>query len=272
LEGSPTPRAIPNTLAAIASRGQIIVAVIADRPPFAYVDATGGLAGYDVDLVRALAGAWLGDATAVQFVPVSEGAGKEMVFTGQADMLAGGLVHSRQTELGMDLSLTTYIAGEGLMVHEAQPIARIEDLQGRTVAVVEGSRSAEALELAALAAGVSLGVRASPTLDGAIGLLVAGNVAAVAADRTLLLGPAYAALELNVLPERITQVPLALGLPQGDSSFRDLVNLTLQTMRNDGRFAGLYGVWFSDTPPAHVDWPGVPYRDLRLDVPGSNGG
>jgi ABC-type amino acid transport substrate-binding protein len=137
---------------------------------------------------------------------------------------------------------------------------------------VEGSLSAQALQTTAQASGVSVQVLSFPTVEVAIDQLTAGQVAAVAADRALLLGPAYATPGLTVLPWRLSEVPLALGLPAGDSAFRDLVNLTLQAMRYDGQFVGLYTAWFDDTPPAHTDWPGVPYRALSLDVGASGGG
>ena len=272
LASAPTSVRVPDTIAALEARGRLVVALVADRSPFAYIDANGALSGFEVDLVRALASMWLGDPAAVDFIPVSESAGKEMVFTGQADMLVGGLAHTRQAELEMDLSQTTYVAGEGLMVHTNQPLNQIQDLQGRLVAVVEGSGSGDVLVSTARAAGISVSVVPYPTLENAIAQLMGGQVSAVAADRALLLGPAYATPELSVLPWRLSQTPLALGLPAGDSAFRDLVNLTLQTMRYDGQFASLYGIWFADAPPDHVDWPGTPYRTLRLAVAGSQGG
>ena len=57
-----------------------------------------------------------------------------------------------------------------------------------------------------------------------------------------------------------------MGLPPGDSAFRDLVDLTLQAMRAEGQFDGLYGTWFDDGPPAQALWPGAPYRLLKLEV------
>jgi ABC-type amino acid transport substrate-binding protein len=139
-------------------------------------------------------------------------------------------------------------------------------LDGQQVAVVEGTPSREVLLAAAQAAGVSLVVLPQPTLESAIGLLEAGQVAAVAGERADLLGPAYAVPGLGVLPVRLTQVPLALALPPGDSAFRDLVNLTLQAMKAEGEFDALYTAWFDDVPPALEFWPGAPYRALRLEV------
>ena len=133
-----------------------------------------------------------------------------------------------------------------------------------SVAVVQGSASGEVLLAAAQAAGVALSVMPQPTLEAAIALLQEGQVAAVAADRALLLGRAYATPGLVVLPLRLTEVPLALGLAAGDSAFRDLVNLTLQVLKVEGQFDALYAVWFDDAPPTLEVWPGAPYRALRL--------
>ena len=69
-----------------------------------------------------------------------------------------------------------------------------------------------------------------------------------------------------MLPLRLNYVPQALGLPSGDSTFRDLVNLTLLAMKAEGEFDGLYGLWFDDPPPALESWPGDPYRSLHLQV------
>jgi ABC-type amino acid transport substrate-binding protein len=97
-------------------------------------------------------------------------------------------------------------------------------------------------------------------------LLEQERVVAVAGERADLLGPAYGTPGLGVLPLRLTQVPLALGLPPGDSAFRDLVNLTLQAMKAEGQFDALYSTWFDDAPPALEVWTGAPYRALRLEI------
>jgi polar amino acid transport system substrate-binding protein len=190
-----------------------------------------------------------------------------MLRTGQADLLVGGLPHTRAAELEVDFSLTTYVAGEGLLVWAGTPVTDVMSLSGQQVAVVEGSASREVLLATAQAAGISLVVLPQPTLESAIGLLEGGQVVAVAGERSDLLGPAYATPGLGVLPMRLTQVPLALALPPGDSAFRDLVNLTLQAMKAEGEFDALYAAWFDDAPPALEVWPGAPYRALRLGVP-----
>jgi len=272
LADAPIVTSVPDTIAAIQSRGRLLVALVPGRVPFAYVDETGAPAGYEVGLVRHMAERWLGDGTAVDFVPVPVEMGKEMLHTGQADLLVGELAHTRAAELEMDFSLTTYVAGEGLLVQAGTPITGVTDLREQRVAVVSGSGSREVLLAAAQGASVPLTVLPRPALEAAIALLEEGYVVAVAGERTDLLGPAYATPGLVVLPLRLTQVPLALGLQPGDSAFRDLVNMTLQVMKTEGQFDALYATWFDDTPPALEVWPGVPYRALRLEVAVPEGG
>jgi polar amino acid transport system substrate-binding protein len=267
LADAPTVGQVPDTINAIRARGRLRVAMTDGRSPFAYLDETGVPAGYEVNLARLLAEQWLGDPTAVDFVPAPLEMGRQSLRTGQVDILIGGLTHTRAAELEMDFSLTTYVGGEGLMtLAGGVPVTGLLSLHGQQVAVVDGSPSREVLMAASQNAGISLAVLSQPTLEAAIGLLGQGQVAAVAGERSVLLGSAYATPGLGLLPLRLSRLPLALGLPPGDSAFRDLVNLTLQAMKAGGQLDGLYGAWFADGPLPLEVWPGAPYRSLRLEV------
>ncbi|HHN94477.1 MAG TPA: transporter substrate-binding domain-containing protein, partial [Anaerolineae bacterium] len=145
LTETPLMRETRDTIAAIESRGYLRVAMPPDRSPFAYLDSTGIPAGYEVGLVQRMAARWLGDVQAVQFVTTTIDTGREMLRSGQVDMLIGGLAHTRAAELQQDFSLTTYIAGEGLLIWAGTPITDLHSLQGQQVAVVQGSGSGETL-------------------------------------------------------------------------------------------------------------------------------
>jgi polar amino acid transport system substrate-binding protein len=264
LADAPFTTDVPNTIAAIQARGRLVVAMV-EHAPFAYFDGTGAPVGYEASLVRQLAGRWLGDATAVDFVRTSsEEEGQQMLRDGQANLLIGGLPHTRVAEMEIDFSLTTYMAGEGLMVQAGTVITDLTSLNGQQVAIVQGSGSDEVLMAAARDVGISITVLPQSNLDAAIAALQGGQVIAVAGDRTDLLGPSYNIEGIGVLPLRLTQVPLALELPPGDSAFRDLVNMTLLAMNADRQFATVYTTWFDDTPVALENWPGAPYRALSL--------
>jgi len=257
---------VPDTLGAIQARGRLRVAMVADRSPFAYLDGTGEPAGYEVHLVRMMADRWLGDRTAVDFVPATLDEGLRMVEAGEADMLIGAIAHTQEAELRVDFSLTTYVAGEGLMVRAGAAPEGLGGLDGQTVAAVSGTGSADVLQRVAQDAGLSVVVLLKPSLEEAMAALEGGEVMAVVGDRADLLGPAYATPGIGVTADRLTRVPLAFALPPGDSAFRDLVNLTLQAMAREGLFAAIYGEWFDDQPPEMEPWPGEPIHPLRIEV------
>ena len=254
----------PDTIAAIQQRGYLVVAMPTDRSPFAYLDAAGVPVGYEVNLVQRLAGRWLGDPAAVSFVTTTIEAGREMVHNGQADIVIGGLRHTRALERELDFSLTTYWGGEGLLVWAGTPITNLMALNGQPVAVLETSQSV--FQQAMDETGARSTVMPQPTLDAAVSLLEGGYVVAVVADRADMLGRAYATPGMGVLPMRLAYIPMAVGLPPGDSDFRDLVNLTLLAMKADGEFDALYTAWFDDSPPTMEAWPGAPTHSLRLTL------
>jgi ABC-type amino acid transport substrate-binding protein len=265
-EAEDTP-SVSGTLEAVQTGGWLRVAMVDGQSPFAYLTEAGEPAGYEVHLVRMLADRWLGDGTAVNFLPVTFEEGLRMLVEGEADLLIGALPHTREMELQADFSLTTYVAGEGMMVRAGAPVGGIAGLDGQAVAAVADTGSADVLQQVSREAGVSVVVFPKASLDEAVAALEAGEVVAVVGDRADLLGPAYTTPGLGVTADRLTRVPLALALPPGDSAFRDLVNLTLRAMARDGLFPAVYGEWFDDDPPQMDPWAGEPVGPLRLGTP-----
>lgn len=253
---------VPDAISAIKTRGRLIVTMPADRSPFAYIDSSGAPAGYEVNLIQRMARRWLADSSAVEFITATLASGIEMVRTGQADMLIGGVHHTRAAELEIDFSLTTYWAGDSIMAWAGTPITSLYSLQGQPVAVVESSLAA--VQQAAQEMGIQMTTISQPSASSALGLLEGGYAIAVIGDRADLLGPAYATPGVAVFPWRLNHKPLALGLPPGNSAFRDLVNLTLLAMKAEGELDALYYTWFDDPAPTLESWPGIPTHPLRL--------
>jgi ABC-type amino acid transport substrate-binding protein len=240
--------------------------MVTNRSPFSYLDANGEPAGFEVRLARLMAQRWLGDATAVEFLPVTEEDGLRFLETGEVDLMIGAVRHTQEAELRVDFSLSIYTGGEGIMLlSDSEPLG-IAELNGQPVAAVSGSGSADALQRIGQQLGISVVIFPEASLDEAIAALQAGEVVAVVGERTDMLGTAYATPGVDVTADRLTSVPLALALPPGDSAFRDLVNLTLQVMGRDGQYAALYTEWFDDDVPLFEPWPGEPTYPLRIEV------
>lgn len=264
LEAMQDAPGVMDTVSAIRSRGRLQVAIVAGHFPLANLDGAGEATGYEVHLVRQMAERWLGDRTAVDFLPATLEEGLRMVAQGQADLLIGAVAHTREAELQADFSLTTYAAGVGLMVRAGTPLGGVAGLEGQSVAAVAGTDGADTLQRTAQTAQISVVILPKASLEEAMAALEAGEVVAVVGERTDLLGPAYATPGIGVTADRLTRVPLAIALPPGDSAFRDLVNLTLQAMAQEGLLAAIYREWFDDEPPQLPPWPGQPTHPLRI--------
>jgi ABC-type amino acid transport substrate-binding protein len=256
----------PNTIQDIEARGYLIVGLSDNRLPFADFDANGVARGFEVELARTLAARWLGDVAAIQFVPHTEESGMIALQAGQIDLLAAALPHTLPRDDELDFSQTIYQDGIGLLVNAGAGIARLADLNGATVAAPADGVTAEAVQRAAAQAGIVVSVQSVGDVNTALSGVAAGTYRAYAGWRVDLLNLAYANSGFVVLDERLTRRPIALGLRQGDAEFRDLVDLTLQALAVEGRYAALYDDWFGSDPPFALQvWPGSPYRSLKLN-------
>jgi polar amino acid transport system substrate-binding protein len=257
--------ASPGTIEAIEARGYMVAGLVDDQLPFSDLDANGVARGFEAELVRALAGRWLGNVTAVQFVRHSEASGVAALQTGQIDVLVGGLPHTLPRDDDMDFSLAYYQDGLGLLVRAESGISRLADLAGGAVAVSGEGGAAEVVRSAAAQAGIAISIQTVGDDNAALAGVADGTYRAYVDWRRDLLRLAYTNAGFVVPDQRLTRRSIAMGLRQGDGAFRDLVNLTLQELAAEGRFAALYDDWFGTDPPFPVQiWPGSPYRSLKL--------
>lgn len=264
---SPTLENPGSTIQAIQARGWLAVGLIDGQFPFGDLDANGAARGFEADLVRALARRWLGDVMAVQFSAHTPESGIAALEAGEIDLLAGALPHTLADEDQIDFSQTFYQDGIGLLVRADEGIVSLADLPAGAVAVSPGGITADLVSLAARAAKVSVSTQTVADANQALSGLSAGSYQAYADLRSKLLGLAYERSGLIVLDERLTERPIALGLRQGDSQFRDLVDFGLQAMAADGSFAQLYAEWFGSDPACPIEiWMGQPYLSLELNT------
>jgi len=255
----------PGTIEAVEARGYVIAGLVDEQLPFSDLDANGVARGFEAELVRALVGRWLGNVTAVQFVRHSEASGVAALQTGQIDLLVGGLPRTLPREDDMDFSLTYYQDGLGLLVRAESGVNGVVNLDGGAVAVSGGGDAAEAVRSAAAQAGVMVSLQTVDDVNTALAGVADGTYRAYVDWRRELLRLAYTSAGFVVPDQRLTRRPVAMGLRQGDGAFRDLVNLTLQELAAEGRFAALYDDWFGTDPAFSVEiWPGSPYRSLKL--------
>ena len=134
--GIAAAQAPQNTLAAIKERGKILAGVKFDTPPFGFLDEKNEPVGFDLDLVRKIAEK-LG--VGVEFVKVTSPTRIPLLVSGNVDLVAASMTDTPEREKTIDFSITYYTGGQSLLVPAESKITGLEDLDGKEVAVQQGT-------------------------------------------------------------------------------------------------------------------------------------
>jgi aspartate/glutamate/glutamine transport system substrate-binding protein len=102
------------------------------------------------------------------------------------------------------------------------------------------------------------------TFEAAITALRDGQVMAVLSERQPALEVHFRESGFFFTDQRYTYRPVVFVLPEGDSDFLDLVNLTLMSLEANGIYQELYELWFEDSTPRLASWPGRPAISLAI--------
>jgi general L-amino acid transport system substrate-binding protein len=140
----PSAASAAGSLETIKSRGHLVCGVNQGLLGFGIADSSGKWAGFDVDFCRAVAAAVLGDASKVEYVPLSADDRFDALKAGRVDLLARNSTWtmSREVELGLTFVGTTYYDGQGFMVPRSANVDSALELTGSKVCVQSGTTTA----------------------------------------------------------------------------------------------------------------------------------
>lgn len=216
-------------LQTVKDRGTLICGVHGQLPGFGSLDAEGNFVGFDVDFCRAVAAAVLGDATKVEFRPLSAGERFTAVQTGEVDVLfrnSTWTLTRDSSEVGMEFMPVNFYDGQGMMVRKDSGITSLEDMDGATVCVQSGTTT----ELNLTDVFRSLGVEFEPVVfedaDPTRDAYDQGRCDGVTTDKSQLVS--YLTQLANpeehmILDVTMSKEPLAGAVAQGDPQWADAV-------------------------------------------------
>jgi len=246
-ESETTAQAAPaeekSTLEIVKERGKVIVGVTAGVPGYSAPDSDGKWQGFDVDLGRAVAAAVLGDADAIECVPLSAKERFTALQSGEIDMLSRVTTWTatRDSGLGINFAGVNYYDGQGFMVAKDSGITSLADLDGATIAVQAGTTTEMNLSDYFRKNGMEFELITFERNDQASAALEAGRADAVTSDQSQLYALRSKFQEpanFTMLPELISKEPLGPVVRQGDDQWMDIVRWSFNVMLN----AEEYGV------------------------------
>ena len=239
----------PSSVAKVKARGKLIAGVKFDTPPFGFLDDNNEPAGFDLDLMRAVA-AHIG--VPVEFQKVTSVTRIPLLLSGNVDLVAASMTHTREREKTIDFSLTYYTGGQSLLIRADSPIGGVADLAGKRVAVQQGTTLEKTIERLAPNARVT----AFRDYDAAWLALAQGRADALTGSLNILQGFSKNNQGFKIVGGLLSSEPFGVGVRKGDWAMRDATDATLQDIWISGAYAKLYERWFGSAPPVPIQvWP-----------------
>lgn len=219
----------------------LVVGTDATFQPFEFKDENNEYAGFDIDLVHALAKE-LG-AEKVEFVD-TEFKGLIPGLQGKKfDMIASAMYITDERKQTIDFSDTYYPGGLAIMVKkENDEIKGIEDLKGKKVSVQIGTKSVNFLkENYPEIQRVEVEKNVEMFLE-----LESGRVDAVVTGRPAAQVYAKNNGTVKVLDEELTQEYYGFGIRKENAAFTEAVNQALQSLKDNGTYQEIVNKWFGN--------------------------
>jgi len=213
-------------------RGKLLVGVKTDFPPFGYVDRAGAVQGFDADVARYLAKALFEDERRLGLVAVTSGSRIPFLYSGWIDIIIATMTITDERRRVLEFSDPYFVSGSLILVLKESPIRNLEDLKGKTVAVIEGAVQEKDLEQSV--PGVKQVKFAE--IPQAISALKKKEVDAFCQDDVLVLTLAGENPDLQALGNPFKLRPYAMAVQKGDLELIRWANERLSRMKSDGTY------------------------------------
>jgi general L-amino acid transport system substrate-binding protein len=202
---------------------------------FAEVDDKGNWKGMDIDLCKAMATAIFGKPSALKIVPISWAQRWPALQSGDVDVVikASGATLSRDTDLGLQFSMSYYLGTTKVMAHKELGLKSLKDAAGGTICIPAGTSQEQ--QVAAYTA--KLGIKLEPVLIEKTEELEQAYFSG-RCDLYAQWGPVLAIAraakgkvdEHVILPDVLAVEPEVIVMRQGDDNWVDVANWTLTAL------------------------------------------
>jgi general L-amino acid transport system substrate-binding protein len=225
------------TLDDVKARGKLNCGVNAGLMGFAEKGADGGWAGMDVDYCKALAAATLGDASKVEFVPLTAQDRFEKLKAGAVDVLARNTTWTmeRETKFPFRFAGVLYHDGQGFLVKKLSGVTSVFNMSQASICFVSGTTTQANVDDFFKERDMAYVVKVFDKPEAAIAAFEANECDAYTADQSQLYAIVLKLAKPDdniVLPEVISKEPLGPAVRVGDEQWFNIARWTLFALIN----------------------------------------
>ena len=215
-----------------------VFATDATWPPLEYIDESGNLTGFEVELVP-----MIGEKVGVKMV--AKNIPWDTIFAGlangQYDGVASGVSVTEDRKKTMDISTPILEAGQVIIVKKDSTVKGIDDIKGLKVGVQIGTTGDLVLDNYDVVRKQydDIGLALQDMLNNNLDACVCDSL--IASD-FVLANPNYSD-KLKVAGSSFTQEDIAIAVKKGNKELLDLINKGLSELKADGSYDKLKAKW-----------------------------
>lgn len=240
------------TLERIVETGQFRIGFVPDAPPMSFLDQSGTAIGYSIDLCRQIASSIRDEAGLesidLSFTPlVSMEDRLSAVEDGLVDIECGATTVTLSRRERVDFTLMTFITGAAVVSRRIKPIYTLDDLDGKSVAVIGGTTTEDELRNFMQLNEMDIDLRMIETHDQGLELLDNQQVDGYASDRAMLIGQVFRSADAGnyaITQSVFSFEPYSMMIRRGDTEFRLAADRALASLYRTARIRRLYQNWF----------------------------
>ena len=228
-----------DSLQKVLDNGKLVLGLDATFKPMGYTDENDEVVGFDIDVAKEVCSRM---GVELETYGVNWDTKEVDLDTGTIDCIWNGLSVSEERQQVMLMSDPYRKNKMVFVVNSDSDIDSLDDLNGKTVSVQNGSTAQKTLLASDVAAGITVSelatnVEALNQLE--LGMCDAAFLDSVVADYEINSGRAF-----KILDEGLYEEDYAIGFRLGDQALCDRVNEILKEMKDDGTLGEISTKWF----------------------------
>ncbi len=228
---------IKSRLNLIKKRNELICGISGKIPGFSYMKSDGSFSGLDVDICKAFAAAFTGNANNVRYRTLTAAERFTALRTGEVDLISRNTTFnlSRDSIQGNGLTFAPVVFhdGQGLMVKKDSQIKKIEDLASKSICVGSGTTTEQNINDVFESRGLSYSPIKYQELNQVIAGYIQGRCSAMTSDRSQLAAAKLSFQDPSnhiILDDILSKEPLAPASLGNDQELSDAMRWTIYSL------------------------------------------